>query len=111
MGERGLLAEEVGRVAAVRLVEEIESDCFLDRHMGDMIVPFVALADGVSDISVSQITEHTLTNVRVAQLVAGVQFDQVGDLGKPGRLRVRGLGLRPRQSASSPRESHLIAGS
>ena len=75
--------------------------------MGDMIVPYLALADGVSDVSVSQITQHTLTNVKVAEWVAGVRFDQVGELGKPGRLRVRGLGLKPSQVVASPKESRL----
>ncbi len=85
----------------------IESRSFLDRHMGDMIVPYLALADGVSDVSVSQITQHTLTNVKVAESVTGVRFDQVGELGKPGRLRVRGLGLKPSQLVASPKESRL----
>jgi len=107
LGERGRRAEEVGQVAGQRLVDEIESRSFLDRHMGDMIVPYLALADGVSDVSVSQITQHTLTNVKVAEWVTGVPFDQVGELGKPGRLRVRGLGLKPSQVVASPKESRL----
>jgi len=111
LGERGRPAEEVGKAAAQRLVEEVESGGFLDRHMGDMIIPYVTLAEGVSDLSVSQTTQHTLTNSRVAELIAGVQFDPVGSLGKPGRLRVKGLGLTRRQVAASPRESHPIGDS
>ena len=94
LGERGLPAEEVGRIAARRLVEEVESQAFIDRHMGDMIVPYLTMAEGVSDVTVSRITQHILTNVEVAQKVAGVQFDPMGEIGKPGRLRVTGLGLR-----------------
>ncbi len=111
LGERGFAAEEVGNTAAGRLVEEVDSTMFLDRHMGDMIVPYIALAEGTSDVSISQITQHTLTNVSVAQLVAGVRFDSVGDLGKPGRLRVAGLGLTAHRAVSSPRESAQIASS
>ncbi|HEY4823318.1 MAG TPA: RNA 3'-terminal phosphate cyclase, partial [Candidatus Bathyarchaeia archaeon] len=43
LGERGKPAELVGSEAAGRLVEEIESGVFLDRHMGDMIIPYLAL--------------------------------------------------------------------
>ena len=111
LGERGRPAEEIGSAAANKLLEEIASNCFLDRHMGDMIVPYLALADGVSDVSVSQVTQHLLTNVRIAEILAGIRFDPVESLGQPGRLRVRGLGLRPGEVASSSRESHLIADS
>ncbi len=94
LGERGRPAEEVGRFAARTLAEEIESGCFLDRHMGDMIIPYLALAEGVSELSIAKVTLHTLTNIKVAEEVAGVHFDLVEKLGDPGRLWVKGLGLR-----------------
>jgi RNA 3'-terminal phosphate cyclase (ATP) len=93
LGERGKPAEVVGQEAGKILLEEIQSNAFLDRHMGDMIVPYLALADGVSDVTVSQISQHTITNVKVAESIADVQFNPVGELGKPGRLAVRGVGL------------------
>jgi len=105
LGERGKPAEEVGVEAGRRLIEEAESGAFLDRHMGDMIVPYMALAEGVSEVSVSQITQHTLTNVRVAELLAGVQFHVQGELGKRGVLRVKGLGLRSPAGSSSSTEA------
>ncbi len=104
LGERGQPAEVVGEDTATKLVEEIGSGAFLDRHMGDMIVPYAALAEGVSDLSVSQITLHTLTNVKVAEQVAGVHFDSLPQVGMPGRLRVKGLGLRREELSVSPRE-------
>jgi RNA 3'-phosphate cyclase len=111
LGERGRPAEEVGRVAAQTLIEEIESGCFLDRHMGDMIIPYLSLAEGVSELSISQVTQHTLTNVKVAEMVAGVHFDPLEKLGSRSRLRVKGVGLRRPPDGASPRESHLIANS
>jgi RNA 3'-terminal phosphate cyclase (ATP) len=108
LGERGKPAEEIGRVAAHTLLEEIESGSFLDRHMGDMIVPYLALAEGVSDVSVSRITQHTLTNIKVAEIVAGVQFDLAADLGRPSRLRVKGLGASRGAVGASPREPRPI---
>ena len=104
LGERGTSAEDVGSAAGERLVEELESKAFLDRHMGDMIVPYTALAVGSSEISVSRVTQHTLTNMKVAEWVAGVRFDFAGEIGRPGTLRVKGLGLKSEKASSSPRE-------
>jgi RNA 3'-terminal phosphate cyclase (ATP) len=104
LGERGRPAETVGEDAARKLVEEMSPGAFLDRHMGDMIVPYVALAEGASDLSISQITQHTLTNVKVAEQVTGVSFDPLPQVGTPGRLRVKGLGLRSEEVSVSPRE-------
>ena len=104
LGERGRPAEVVGEDAARKLLEEIGSGAFLDRHMGDMIVPYVALAEGVSDLSLSQVTLHTLTNVKVAERVAGVCFDPLPGVGMPAKLRVRGLGLKRANVSASAKE-------
>src|SRR3989441_3158133 len=104
LGERGRPAEVVGEDAAKKLLEELGSGAFLDRHMGDMIVPYAALAEGVSDVSLSQVTLHTVTNVKVAEQAAEVQFDPLPQVGMPGRLRVSGLGLKRAEVSVSPRE-------
>src|SRR5712692_851556 len=93
LGEKGKPAEQVGREAAAELAWEVESGAFLDSHMADMIVPYMALADGISEVSVSRITQHTLTNVMVAELLCGVQFHVSGRENEPGILRVKGLGV------------------
>ncbi len=109
LGERGKPAEAVGSEAARKLIEEIEAGGFLDRHMGDIMVPYMALADGTSEVTTSQVTQHTLTNVKVAELVLGGGFEVDGVLGNRGRLRATGIGLRnssfvsPRVSTVSPR--------
>ncbi len=94
LGDKGKPAEQVGREAAAELAREVESGAFLDSHMADMIVPYMALADGISEVSVSRITQHTLTNVMVAELLCGVKFDVSGKENEPGTLRVEGLGVR-----------------
>jgi RNA 3'-terminal phosphate cyclase (ATP) len=103
LGEKGRPAETVGEEAARKLIEEMSSGAFLDHYMGDMIVPYVALAEGVSELSVSQVTLHTLTNAKVAEQVAEVHFDPLPQVGMPGRLRVKGLGLRREEVSVSPR--------
>jgi len=93
LGERGIPAEEVGSSAGKVLVEEIESGAMLDRHMGDIIVPYLVLAQGTSEVSISRVTQHTQTNVKVAEWLTGVRLDLEGEIDHPGRLEVKGLGL------------------
>jgi RNA 3'-terminal phosphate cyclase (ATP) len=93
LGERGRPAEEVGSAAGKILVEEISSGAVLDRHMGDMIVPYLALAYGTSEVSVSRVTQHTMTNVKVAEWLTGARLDLEGEIDQPGKLRVHGIGL------------------
>ena len=54
----------------------------------------MAVAEGRSEVIVSEITMHTLTNIKVAEMVAGVKFDVQGDLGRSGRIAVDGIGLK-----------------
>ena len=103
LGERGVTAESVGQDAAKKLVEDLGADCFFDRHMADIIVPYLVLAEGKSDVSIARVTEHVETNLGVAKQVAGIKFQLDGDLDKPGRIRLSGLGLKPQSSdAVSP---------
>jgi RNA 3'-terminal phosphate cyclase len=94
VGERGKAAEVVGEEAANNLLLELESKAPVDRHLGDMLIPYMAVGEGRSEIFASEITMHTLTNIRVAEIVAGVKFEVEGELGKAGRVGVVGVGLR-----------------
>ena len=93
LGERGKPAEQVGEESARKLIEELKSQASLDRHMGDMIIPYMAVADGRSEISVSQITMHTLTNIHIAEKILKVKFHVEGTVGEAGRISVTGLNL------------------
>ena len=93
LGERGKPAEKVGEEAARKLIEEIRSEASFDRHMGDILIPFMAVAEGKSMISVSQITMHTLTNIHVAEKILNVKFQVNGNLGETGTIAVEGKSL------------------
>jgi len=93
IGEKGKPAEQVGKEAAETLIEEINSKAALDKHMGDIIIPYLAVANGFSEVTVSKITLHTLTNLKITELIAGVKFNLQGDLGTPGKISVKGIGL------------------
>jgi len=93
LGERGKPAEKVGEEAAQKLIKELDSRMPVDRHMGDMLIPYVTVADGRSEFKVSEITLHLVTNVHVAEAVAGVKFEVEGKMGTPGMISVKGIGL------------------
>jgi RNA 3'-terminal phosphate cyclase (ATP) len=94
IGERGKPAERVGEEAAVKLLSEIEVKAPIDRHLGDILIPYMAVAEGQSETFVSQITMHTITNIKVAEIVTGAKFQVQGELHRPGRISVQGIGLR-----------------
>jgi len=105
LGDRGISAESVGSDAANKLVEDLRTGCFLDRHMADIMIPYLALAEGRSDVSIARVTKHVQTNLRVAELIAGVKFQLEGELDGPGRIKLDGLGIEPQiVDAVSPRE-------
>jgi RNA 3'-phosphate cyclase len=105
LGDRGISAESVGSDAAEKLVEDLRTGCLLDRHMADIIIPYLVMAEGKSDASIARVTRHVQTNLKVAEWVAGVKFQIEGEMDQPGRIRLEGLGLKPQSSvAVSPRE-------
>jgi RNA 3'-terminal phosphate cyclase (ATP) len=95
LGERGRPAEEVGSVAGKILVEEIVSGAVLDRHMGDMIVPYLVLANGACEVSISRVTQHTRTNVKVVEWLTGTRLDLEGEIDQRGKLRAAGSDVMP----------------
>ena len=75
--EKGKSSEHIGKEAAELLDKEIESDGAVDRHLADQLIPFMALLPG-SEILVSEITEHTKTNIYVAEKFLPVKFKVEG---------------------------------
>jgi len=82
IGELGKPSEVVGREAAENLLRELESKATVDSHLSDMLVPYVALAEGHSVYVSRLVTEHLDTNTWLAQEILGVTFSltKVGSL-------------------------------
>jgi len=93
LGERGKPAEKVGEDAASKFLEEVRSGAPIDRHMGDMIIPFIAVAEGTSEVKVSKLTLHLLTNIQITEMILGVKFNVEGGKDEAGIVEVEGLGL------------------
>ncbi len=86
-GARGRSSEEIGRKSAQTVLEEIESGAAVDRHVADQLIPYAALADGVSRIAVPRITGHVETRLWLVEKLLGADV-AVEDL----TLVIRGSG-------------------
>jgi len=82
IGELRKTSEVVGREAAENLLREVEAQATVDVHLADMLVPYVALADGESVYLTRAVTDHLDTNIWLAQEIFGVKFQvtRVGNL-------------------------------
>jgi RNA 3'-terminal phosphate cyclase (ATP) len=86
-GARGRSAESIGRFVAAHLLEDLRSGATTDRHLADQLVPFAALAAGVSSWRAPAATEHLKAN-----LWLGERFGARARL-EGGVVRVTGLGV------------------
>ncbi|MBE0513070.1 RNA 3'-terminal phosphate cyclase [Candidatus Bathyarchaeota archaeon] len=82
IGELRKPSEVVGREAAENLFREIEAQATVDVHLADMLVPYIALADGNTVYLTRDVTDHLDTNMWLAQKILGVKFQvtKVGNL-------------------------------
>lgn len=87
LGEKGKLAEKVGEECAIILKKQINSDACLDRWMADQILIYMALAEE-GEVSVSEITNHVLTNIWTIEKFLPVKFEVKGEKGQPGIIKV-----------------------
>jgi RNA 3'-terminal phosphate cyclase (ATP) len=74
IGELGKPSEKVGREAANNLIKEITARATVDSHLADMLVPYVALAEGNSEYLSGLVTEHLDTNIWLAEKILGTKF-------------------------------------
>lgn len=82
LGERGKRAEDVGKEAAEKLVQQLRSNVAVDEYAEDQLVPYMALAaeKGESAIRVPKLTQHTQTNIWVVKQFLPVKFEMEGSV-------------------------------
>jgi len=72
LGERGKRSEQIGKEAANKLSEEINSKAPVDQHLADNLIPFISIFKG--KIKASKLTKHTLTNIYTCEQFLGNIF-------------------------------------
>ena len=73
LGKRGKRAELVGEEAAANLLRELKSNATMDVHMADQLIPYIALAKGLSSYTCRP-TSHVMTNLYITERVLGTRF-------------------------------------
>lgn len=79
LGEKNKPAEKVGEEAARDLAKSMESNAVLDKFMSDQIIPFLALAEGKSALTVEELTDHCKTNISVCEQMLDCKFKIDGE--------------------------------
>jgi RNA 3'-terminal phosphate cyclase (ATP) len=74
IGELAKTSEAVGREAAEKLYAEISSTPTVDVHLADMLIPYVALAEGASTFLTRAVSDHLEANVWLAEKMLNTQF-------------------------------------
>tara|TARA_B100000315_G_C14594649_1_gene598030 strand:+ start:957 stop:2009 length:1053 start_codon:yes stop_codon:yes gene_type:complete len=72
LGEKSKVSEDLGKECALALLDEINSQAAVDKHLADHLIPYLGLFGG--SMRVSEITNHTLTNIYVTELFLGKKF-------------------------------------
>ncbi len=80
LGALGKRAEKVGHEAAEEFLAWHGSGAALDKHMADQLIVPAALADGESEFSAEEITEHLRTNVWTVQKFLDVEVEIAGNV-------------------------------
>ncbi len=74
IGELRKMAEAVGTEAAQKLLSELAAGPTVDVFLADMLIPYMALAEGKSVFYVKEITEHIESNVWLMGEMLKAQF-------------------------------------
>jgi RNA 3'-phosphate cyclase len=88
IGEKGKRAEDVGKEVGLELKKSMESNACLDKFMADQILIFAALAEGTSEFTIEEFTEHVNTNILTCEKLLNVKFEKEGN-----KIRVNGIGF------------------
>lgn len=93
LGERGRPADAVATDAYAELKPYLDSGAAIDPHSADQLLLPLAFADQESVFTVSEVTQHLLTNARTIELFGQASFTIEGQEGSPGVVFVRPNGL------------------
>ncbi|MGE5188049.1 MAG: RNA 3'-terminal phosphate cyclase [Betaproteobacteria bacterium] len=74
IGELRKMAEAVGKEAAQKLVTELAVKPTVDVFLADMLIPYIALAEGKSSFFVRTISDHIESNIWLMEKMLNVKF-------------------------------------
>jgi RNA 3'-phosphate cyclase len=74
IGQLKKMAEDVGKEAAQTLIAELNAKPTADVFLADMLIPYMALAEGKSSILTRSISEHIESNIWLMEKMLNVKF-------------------------------------
>ncbi len=74
IGELRKMSEAVGKEAAEKLLTELSVKPTVDVYLADMLIPYMALAQGKSTFLVRTISEHIESNIWLMEKMLNVKF-------------------------------------
>ena len=86
LGARGVPAEEVGRRAALKLLDHLKAGAHVDPHTADHLVVLSSLARGETRFKTSALTSHINTALELAELFTGRKPRVSGGLDRPAEI-------------------------
>ena len=89
LGKRGKPAERVADEACRALIDFLESGAAVDPNLSDQLILPMALSDGESRFTTSQITRHLTTNIWLVEQFLPNRFKVEGAEGERGRVMTR----------------------
>jgi RNA 3'-terminal phosphate cyclase (ATP) len=87
-GEPRRTSEDIGRYVGRNLMEDLATGATVDRYLADQLIFYAALADGVSEYMIPQLTEHVETNLWLVETVLGARTERNQNL-----VRIQGVGF------------------
>jgi RNA 3'-phosphate cyclase len=89
LGARGKPAERVADEAVEQLIAYLDAgDAVVDAHSADQLVLPLALAEGVSEYRVAEVTRHLTTNIAVIRRFLERDIVCEGEEGETGMVRI-----------------------
>jgi len=83
-------AESIGRFVAQALLDDVDTEASVDRHLADQIIIFAALAAGTSAFRIPRVTDHVHTNIWLVETILGARARLEGQ-----QLHIEGVGYAP----------------
>jgi RNA 3'-terminal phosphate cyclase (ATP)/RNA 3'-terminal phosphate cyclase (GTP) len=68
LGERNIRSENLGIIAADKLINYIKNEIPVDNYLSDQLIPLMGFIDKPSRIKVLEVTSHTKTNLELIKL-------------------------------------------
>lgn len=99
LGAKGKPAERVADEAVDAALAFLRSGAAVDSHLADQLVPYMALAEGRSAMTIPRLTQHLLTNIWVAERFLPVKFHTEEGPGV-SQVTVEGAGYRRDEAAA-----------